>query len=324
MEDDRTLMEKMGLPNWVAWIGYAFAVLIVIVLFKALFIQTVSSNEACVHTRFKKVVGTFDSGFNLKDPFSDAHCYTRLKITYEASLVDPSESDSNADYVDYAILARTKEGIDVRQPFVVQYHIDPAFVETFYKTQYRSMERIQQQVVNTHVRAVVPQIMSTYDAQFLYSGNLKTVSDSMLAELQNRANPQGVIIDYFELKRGRFDEKYEEAIRGANQVIEETRRTNLLQNQATEEAERLRIEAEGKKNATIIAAEADAEAVLIRAQADADAEQLRLEQRASVISQHPELITWQQIETIKSANVIYLPSDVLPIITLPNGDPAKQ
>lgn len=312
------------IPGWAKVAIGAVVGLVFLGIFMAMFHVSVASNEVCVHTRFKKVIGTYGQGWNWTDPFSDAHCYSRLKVTYEASMVDPNESDSKADYVDYAILARTKEGIDVRQPFVVQYHIDPTYVETFYRTQYRSMERIQQQVVNTHVRAVVPQIMSQYDADFLYSGNLKVVSDAMLTELKARTDHQGVIIDYFELKRGRFDEKYEAAIQSKNQVKEDTKKTELQQQQAAAEAERQRIEAEGNAQAARIAAQGDADAAVTRAEGQAQAEKVVLETRAEQISAHPELITWHQIDTIETANVIYLPSDVLPIMPLTDPNANKQ
>lgn len=280
----------------------------------------VSASEVCVQTRFGKVHKVLTPGLHYSNAITmDTTCYTKRLRTYEVSLVSPSESNSKADYIDWTIGARTKDGIDFNSALSVQYRVGTDDIINSYTNGFRSMDDLNEKVIKYHVRNLVPQVLSKYTAEQLYLGDLNVASDELKELIAAEALKQGVTIENFELKRGDFDDSYEQAIRDKALKREEAKKKELEQEVATAEAERLRIEAEGQAAAARIQAQGEADATVTRANAQADAEAIVLQKRAEQIAAHPELITWQQIETIKSANIVYLPNEVLPIVDITEG-----
>ena len=173
------------------------------------------------------------------------------------------------------------------------------------KTDARLKEKVKDMI-----RAEIPAVISTYSADEMYLGNLDTLS----VEVANRIGPSlktlGVELVYFKLKKGDFEDYYEQAIANKALQIEQAEQTELAQHTAEEEAERLRIQAEGEAAAVRIKAEGQADATVTQATADAKA----LELRATAINDNPALLEWERIQAIRDAGAIYLPSDVLPIL----------
>lgn len=312
----------------------AVAILIFGIIGYFAFSTKVSANEACIKTKNGAIQGVLDSGRHFINPITTKTvCYTSLRQTYEVSLVDPKDSDSQADYIDYSVKSRSKEGVNFDTAYVIQYHIDRESVLNLYQNGAKSQERVNENIVKFHSRAIVPQTLSNYSAEQLYTGSLLEISAEIFPILQERFSQQGVVLDYFELKRGDFDDTYEQAISDKAIKVEQTAQKKLEQQYASAEAERVRIEAEGQAaqkriqaqadaDAAKIAADAEAYAITTRAQAQADAETVVLEQRAAVVNANPVLVEWHRIDTIMSANVIYLPDDILPILPMsPNTGP---
>lgn len=297
----------------------AIGALILLVILAIFFFQRVDAGEACVVTRGGKVTGVATPGYNFKTPLDKYHCYNTRLQSYE-TVVDQNpdkdgiQSDSNATFVDYRVLGKSNEGIDYEVTYIIQYHTPPESAEELYQSKARSDEAVKEQVVKLHSRAIVPQILNTHSADTLYLGNLKELSAEIAAELAPRFEEAGIVLDYFELKKPNLADAYETSITNKALVVETTKQRVLEQQLAQEEAERVRVEAEGVAAAQIIAAEAEAEKVVIAAEAEANA----IEVRGSALDANPSVLTWEQIQAIRSANVIYLPSDsgVLPIMDI--------
>jgi regulator of protease activity HflC (stomatin/prohibitin superfamily) len=300
---------------------------VVAILFSILgffiFTTRVEAGEACVKLNFGKVDGYTGPGLHLRNPIGTKYrCLTTRKQTYETVAGDPKKSDSKADYTDWAVNGKTNEGIDFEIYFTVQYHMPVDQVGNVYLN-YKTDERVVERVVKFHTRTIVPQTLNTYSAEQLYLGDLGTISNLIEGQLQPLFEANGIVLDYFELKRGDFDDSYEQAIRDKALKVEEAKRKALDQEVASETAKAQKITAEGDATALKIKAQGEADAAVIKAQGDATAEKTVLDARAAAISAHPELITWESIGAIQSANVIYLPSDsgILPILSLnPSAD----
>lgn len=301
----------------------AVVVVVALGLFWSLFTERVNATESCVVTDFGREVGAAGPGIHLTRPGRSFHCFTVSRRTMELVAGEPSQSNSRADYVDYAIRARTKDGIDLYSMLTAQYHVDAGAVADLYPL-IRDDEGVKEQIVKARLRAIVPQTLSNYSAEEQYLGNLGRISDDIETKLRAELAAQGVTLDYFELKRGDFDDTYEQAIRDKAAEIERANKKKLEQETARQEAERQRIEAEG--NAAKARTEADAAAyrTVTDAEARAKAETAELEARAAAISANPELIEWERIQAISNAGAIYLPSGTLPIaqVPLPTPSPA--
>lgn len=318
MRDRDAYTDTDEIPPWV-WraVKIGGVVLLAIILF-FLFTTRISAGKACTVTHFGKPVDEAGPGIHFRIPVRDRYnCLSSRKQTYEIVAGDPKQSDSKANYVDWAIQGKTNEGIDFYIMATTQYHVPVENARLVWEGNARSDERVKEQIVKFHTRAILPQVLNTYSAEQLYLGDLRGISDQIGADLRTRFEANGVVLDYFELKRGDFDDSYEQAIRDKALKVEEAKRKALEQQVATAEAERLRIEAEGQKAAAIIAAEASAEEQRIRAQGDADSTELR----GKALEQNPSVLEWERIQVLRSANVVYLPSDtIIPILPL-NPEP---
>lgn len=308
------MYEDEPMPLWAkrAIMG-AVALVALIILFFTFFTR-VEAGVACTVTSFGKPVDEAGPGLHFRIPIKDRYnCLTARKQVYEIVAGDPKQSDSKANFVDWAIQGKTNEGIDFHIMATTQYHIPVENVRSVWEQNARTDERVNEQIIKFHVRAVLPQVLNTYSAEQLYLGDLRGISDLIGAELRTRFQAQGVVLDYFELKRGDFDDSYEQAIRDKALKVEEAKRKALEQQVATAEAERLRIDAEGRKAAAIIDAEAQSEQQRIRAEGDARATELR----GAALTANPSVLEWERIQALRDANVVYLPSDlVLPLLPL--------
>lgn len=321
--------------------GVVGFILIVFLLFASF--QRVEANQACVVKHWGKIANVEDAGTKFTVPFRDTYdCQTIAPRTYET--VSDSDGDgnldvSNANYVDYEIQNKTLDGINAWHNVTVKYRVPYENLMQVYKNNARSDDQVLNNIVKFHVRSIVPQELNKYNADQLYFGQLQAVSQTIRARIEPVLKAEGVEIIYFEVRRGRFDPDYEAAIRLKAQKSEQIKAKIQDQELAKQEAERVRIEAEGvaakqKIDATrdaenaIIAADAAAEIQVIQAKAAADqvkiaadAEAQAISVRGAALAANPLVLEWHRIDIIATANVIYLPSDsgVLPIINVDNN-----
>jgi regulator of protease activity HflC (stomatin/prohibitin superfamily) len=322
----RRSYEDEDVPFSAKLIAVAVLAVIFVIFSMIIFALTttrVSAGEVCVQTRFGKVQEVLTPGLHYSNTFTmNETCYSKRIKIYEVSLSEDAPTTSKADYSDFPIGARSNDAVDMSVALSVQYHVDTGAIVNSYEQGFRSMNELNEKIVKYHVRTIVPQVLSKYTAEQLYVGDLVTASNEIRTLLAEKTQAQGVYIDAFELKRPLFTPEFTDKMKQRAVNAEITKAKAAEQEIAKAEATRLKIEAEGQAKAKEAEAQGDANSTLIRANAQAEAEAIVLEKRAEQLALHPELITWHQIDTIESANVIYLPSDVLPILPMtPNATP---
>lgn len=308
----------------VRWIlAGVVAVIVAVVLLMVLFVERVDATQSCAVTSFGKVMTNGDGtpqiagpGLHVMSPDKSLICYSVKRKTMELVAGDPAQSNSKADYVDWAIKARTKDGIDLYSMLTAQYHVTPVCAGKLFPL-ITDDEGVKEQVVKARLRSVVPQVLSNYDAITQYRGNITAISNDVATELAKELESQCVELDYFELKRGDFDDRYEESIRARAQEIEAAEKKKLEQVTAAEESKRLEIETEAAANKR--KTEADAQAYVERTETDAAT--YDLEQRAAALRENPDLIEWERVQAIRDAGAVYLPSGALPIYDVPQVTP---
>jgi regulator of protease activity HflC (stomatin/prohibitin superfamily) len=302
--------------------GALVVILIIAGIMWSLTTTRVSAGEVCVQTRFGKIQGTLDPGLHYHNSITmNTTCYSKRIKIYEVSLSEDAPTTSKADYKDFPIGARSIDAVDMNVALSVQYHVDTEKIVNSYEQGFRSMDELNEKIVKYHVRTIVPQVLAKYTAEQLYVGDLVTASVEIKTLLQERTIGQGVYVDNFELKRPAFNEQFTEQMKQRAINAETAKAKKAEQEIAKQEAERLRIEAEGQANQSRILAQGEADAAVTRAEAQALSETAVLKARAELIEQYPSLITWEHIATIKTANVVYLPNEVLPLLDIggPNG-----
>ena len=112
-----------------------------------------------------------------------------------------------------------------------------------------------------------------------------------------------MVLEYFEIKRPRFQPQYEQAIE-AKQIAKEEIETKANQAKAAEQ-DAIRVSNLAK---------GDADAERIRAQGESDAIALR----GKAVRENPEVISLNYLETLKTINwAIFDSSNFTPFLTIP-------
>jgi len=292
---------SQGISSSGKWIAAILVVVIVLALAIGGLTAQVDAAEACAVVRFGKVVDQAGPGLHFKVPFADRYRCFRTAATFYEVLED--SFGSNADYTDSILDGVTRDGQPLGLTFSVRYHVPRENVGTVYSTIGRTMDQVNERVVKFHTRSIVRQLIQGYTAGELYSGDLSVVSQTISAALIPRFVESGVALEYFEIKRPRFQTIYEEAIE-AKQIAREEIETKANQALAAEQ--------DALRAANIAKGEADAER--IRGQGEADAINLR----GQAIRANPEVISLNYIEALKTINWAILDgSNVAPLLSIP-------
>jgi regulator of protease activity HflC (stomatin/prohibitin superfamily) len=145
-------------------------------------------------------------------------------------------------------------------------------------------------------------LVQTYTAEQLYSGDLAAISASMNQTLTPLFADSNVVLEYFELKRPRFQENYEQAIEAKQIALERIETAANEARVAEQEAIRQANLAQGEANAERIRAEGEAQAIALRGQAT---------------RQNPEIVSLNYIEALRSINWAILDGEsIQPFLTL--------
>jgi len=279
--------------------GVIIALFIVTVLF---FMATarVDAAEACAVTRFGAVVREEGPGLHLKIPFAERFSCFRTATTFYEVVDD--QSRSGADFLDTPVDGVTRDGQPLTITFNVRYRIPPDRVGEIYSTVGKTMTEVNERAVKFHARSISRQQVQKFTATELYSGELDLFSEQVGNLLRPRFDASGVMLEYFEMKRPRFQPSYEEAIE-AQQVAREQIETRANEAAAAEqEALRVANLARGESEAQQIRAGGEATAIALRGQA---------------VRQNPEIISLNYIEALKTINWAILDgASVTPFLNL--------
>lgn len=246
----------------------------------------VDAGEACAVTRFGAVTREVGPGLHIRIPgVENFHCFRTATTFYE--VVDDPQGGSRADFVDTPIDSVTRDGQPVGVTLNLRYRIPPQNVGEIYAQIGRTQDRVNESVVKFHTRAITRQQVQKFGATELYSGDLDIVSRQLGDLVRPRLEEAGVELEFFELKRPRFNESYEAAIE-AQQIAREQIETRANEAAAAEQ--------EAIKVANL--AEGDSQAQQIRAAGEAAAISLRGEAARN----NPEIIALNYIEALQTIN----------------------
>jgi prohibitin 2 len=216
-----------------------------------------------------------------------------------------------------AVVARTKDGQEVRLDVTVLYGLDPAQVNEVHK---RWQKNYEEKLVRPLARNLVRTVVAGYQAAEIYGepGATTTATDQfptesgltrgraemeaeITATVKEEFAKEGIILTGLLIRAINFSDEFSIAIE--NKVIE-------LQklDQAKIEAERVQTQAMGEANAKIEQARGDAQAIIAKAEAQAKA----LELISAQIAANPSLIQYQYIQNL---------SDNVSLILVPTNSP---
>lgn len=192
---------------------------------------------------------------------------------------------------DDAVRARTVDGQEVRLDITVLYSIDPSSVNTVHQ---RWRSRYQDDFVRPTTRGIVRDVVSSFRAAEIYGERRGEMETSITEALTARMLDEGLILTDLLVRDITFSEQFAESIERAQIAEQEAERARLVVQTRQQEAEQLRVQAQGERDAAIARAEGEAQSIILRAAAEAEGLRLVSEQ----IAANPSLIQYQYIQQL--------------------------
>jgi regulator of protease activity HflC (stomatin/prohibitin superfamily) len=192
---------------------------------------------------------------------------------------------------DGAVVARSSDGQEVRLDVSIIYSVNPTEVNTLHLNW---QNRYPDQFVVPQARGIVRDAVSSFEADEIYAGGREALSDTAAERLRTRMAAEGLTLSDLIIRDITFSEQYSEAIEQAQVAAQEAQRARLIVQQREQEADQLRAEAAGERDAAVTRAEGRAQATILQARAEAEALRLVSEQ----IAANPTLIQYQYIQTL--------------------------
>lgn len=202
-----------------------------------------------------------------------------------------------------AVRAITKDGQQINIDVTVIFRIDALKINEIHRNW--RMTFVDRFIV-PQTRSSVRNAVSQYGAEEIYSGGRAALEGQIGDALRPDLEREGFLLTDVLIRDISFSEQFTDAIEQKQIADQEAQRAAFRVQQAQQEAQQVRVEAQGRADAVVIAAEGDAQSTVIRAEADAEA----LELINQVISENPNLIQWQYINTLgDNIRLIIIPSN---------------
>ncbi len=193
---------------------------------------------------------------------------------------------------DDAVEALTNDGQQVRLDIAVIYAIDPTKASIVHQ---RWQERYQDGLIRSTVRAVTREVLGQFDVQEIYGEKRSELADEIQVQVQTAIGDDGFLVNDVQVRNIIFSEEYVNSIEQKQVAQQQALEAEFRVEQKRQEAEQLKAEAEGDKQAAIT-----------RAQGEAEALRLINEQ----LEGNPLLIQWRYIEKLNdNVRIVVIPSN---------------
>ncbi|MEM8638474.1 MAG: prohibitin family protein [Cyanobacteria bacterium P01_G01_bin.54] len=149
------------------------------------------------------------------------------------------------------IEATSKEGLGFNVDVSLQYHIAPDYATEVYKT----IGKDEQEIVISRFRSIVRMITARYPAEAIYSEKRQELSEQLQIELKQSLEPLGFVLDGVFIREVMLPPSLQQAIQEKINEEQAGKQMAFKLEQERQEAERKRIEAQGKADAREILAQ---------------------------------------------------------------------
>ena len=207
-----------------------------------------------------------------------------------------------------AVTARTSDGQEVFIDATVQYQLDEQELTNLYVKWMgpNGEERFEDNLVRPQARGIIYNRVAEFKVEEVYSTKRELLQQKITDELRAVLAKNGLVLTSFLLRNITFNKEYADSVEQKQVAQQQAERARFVVDQEKQEAERIRVKAQGVADATITQAKADGESKVIAAKADAEA----LRQISIVLSENPDLLTYRYIEKLApTIQTILLPSN---------------
>jgi regulator of protease activity HflC (stomatin/prohibitin superfamily) len=279
------------------------AVVVVCVLLAS--VRIIDVAKSCAWTRFGKVIGEAQPGLQLVSPFNHAVCYPRQSVLFQTAgdVTGDGKVDSQADYYDFPVEIKTKDGQSAMLEFNLKFHVGTDCA-VFLRTEVASNTNdLVMRVVNNFSRSVPRDLAPLYTATQLYGIDRNIFEKDIRDTLLPLFKAACVSLDEFILRDINFDPAYENIMEQKQIQMEGITVQKYIADQAVENARATVTNAKAQADAAIEAARGQAETTKLMAIAEAEAMRVK----GQALKDFPEMIQLKFFDTLSTSNWSLVP-----------------
>ena len=218
--------------------------------------------------------------------------YTMSGISSEGAL---SGNDS--------VRARSVDGQEIYVDMTIIYSIDPLHANIVHA---RWQNRYQNELIRPTIRGFTRDVVSQFQAENIYGEDRTAVEEQIETRLRARLADEGLTLTDLVVRDVTFTTEFADAIERKQIAEQAALEAAFRVDQERQEAERVRVTAQGQRDADIARAEGDARAIVLRAAANAEALRVVSEQ----IAANPNLIQYLYVQNLSdNVGIALVPSN---------------
>lgn len=273
------------------WTGFASATVGILLALWAT-VRVVPANSVGIPTQFGSIGQPMESGFHFTAPWTTVHTFsTRMQ---ESSMLGATDEGDKGK--DDSIEVRGSDGYLMHVDVTIRYFIEEDNAAALFKL-VGSETGIRERLVRPEVREAVRVAFAEYTAEEGYTSGREAIRSAVADDLAKRLQRYGLRLDSVAIRNVAPDATLSKAISERAAAREKALQATIdQQRQETEAQTRLEV------------AKTDAEAKQVAARAEAAANEI------ITASLSDELLRLKQIEALKDANTVYVPSDASVLI----------
>lgn len=205
---------------------------------------------------------------------------------------------------DDSVTARTADGQEVFIDASVVYQINPdRLIDVFVRYSQDNWEDI---LVRPQSRSIIYDRVAQFRVEEVYSTRREELQDNIENEIRTALETNGFLLNSFLLRNVTFNQDYARSVEEKQIAQQNAERARFLVESEKQEAERVRVQAQGRADAAVTAAKGEAESKVINAKAEAEA----LGLIAAQLKDNPNLLAFRYIEKLSpGVQTIFLPSN---------------
>lgn len=190
-----------------------------------------------------------------------------------------------------AVRGRTLDGQEVYLDISVLFGIDPQEANTVH---IRWQNRYENDFVRPTIRGLAREVISRFRAEDIFGEQRSAVEDSIQELMAARMDEEGFVLTDLLVRDVTFSQAFTDSIERKQIAEQQALEAAFRVQEEQQNAERVRVTAQGARDAAIAEAEGEARAIILRAEAQAEALRLVSEQLAA----NPTLIQYEYIQKL--------------------------
>jgi regulator of protease activity HflC (stomatin/prohibitin superfamily) len=190
-----------------------------------------------------------------------------------------------------AVRGRTSDGQEIFLDVTVLYGVDPLEANVVHT---RWQNRYQNDFVRPTIRGLAREVVSRFRAEDIFGEQRTAVEDSLEELMSTRMDEEGFILTDLLIRDVTFSQAFTDSIERKQIAEQQALEAAFRVQEEQQNAERVRVTAQGARDAEIARAEGEAQAIVLRAQANAEGLRLVSEQLAV----NPSLIQYEYIQKL--------------------------